>query len=88
MSRTISPNDLKGLLDTSKNLTVLDVRRKQDYDTDTLRLPGACLARSGAIRINLQSGATGCLRTRRSCCIACVVDRSATRCWMRSSRAA
>jgi len=41
MSRTISPNDLKGLLDTSKNLTVLDVRRKQDYDTDTLRLPGA-----------------------------------------------
>ena len=40
MSRTISANDLKKLVE-SKAITVLDVRRKNDYDADKARLPGA-----------------------------------------------
>ena len=40
MNRTITPHDLKTLIE-KESVTVLDVRRKNDYDADTLRLPGA-----------------------------------------------
>ncbi len=40
MSRTISPNDLKPLVE-KKTVTVLDVRRANDYDADKVKLPGA-----------------------------------------------
>ena len=40
MSRTITPNDLKPLVD-KKSVTVLDVRRSNDYDADKVKLPGA-----------------------------------------------
>lgn len=40
MSRTISPNDLKPLVE-KKAVTVLDVRRSNDYDADKVKLPGA-----------------------------------------------
>ncbi len=40
MSRTINANDLKELVDGGAT-TVLDVRRKNDYDADNSRLPGA-----------------------------------------------
>lgn len=40
MNRTIIPNDLKPLIETM-SVTVLDVRRKNDYDADTAKLPGA-----------------------------------------------
>ena len=40
MSRTISPNDLKPLVE-KKSVTVLDVRRQNDLAADTVTLPGA-----------------------------------------------
>lgn len=40
MSRTIAPNDLKPLVE-KKAVTVLDVRRSNDYDADNVKLPGA-----------------------------------------------
>ena len=40
MSRTITPNDLKPLVE-KKAVTVLDVRRSIDYDADKVKLPGA-----------------------------------------------
>lgn len=40
MSRTIAPNDLKPLVE-KKAVTVLDVRRSNDYDADKVKLPGA-----------------------------------------------
>ena len=41
MNRTISPDDLKQLLYLRKNVLILDVRRKNDYQTDGQKLPGA-----------------------------------------------
>ena len=40
MSRTITPNDLKPLVEKNA-VTVLDVRRQNDYDADKMKLPGA-----------------------------------------------
>ena len=40
MSRTITPNDLKPLVE-KKSVSVLDVRRQNDYDADKVKLPGA-----------------------------------------------
>lgn len=40
MNRTITPADLKPLVE-KRSVTVLDVRRKNDLDADTVRLPGA-----------------------------------------------
>lgn len=40
MSRTISPKDLKPLVE-KKSVTVLDVRRKNDFEADAVTLPGA-----------------------------------------------
>lgn len=40
MSRTISPQDLKTLL-VYQDVTLLDVRRKSDFDIDAVTLPGA-----------------------------------------------
>jgi rhodanese-related sulfurtransferase len=40
MSRTISPNELKPLVE-QKSVTVLDVRRQNDFAADTVMLPGA-----------------------------------------------
>jgi len=40
MNRTISPNDLKVVVE-KKNSLILDVRRKNDLDADTVKLPGA-----------------------------------------------
>lgn len=40
MSRTISPQDLKALL-VRQDVTLLDVRRKSDFDADAAQLAGA-----------------------------------------------
>ncbi len=40
MSRTITPTDLKSLVE-KKSVTVLDVRRQNDFDADQVKLPGA-----------------------------------------------
>ena len=40
MSRTITPQDLKPLIE-KKSVTVLDVRRQNDFDADSSMLPGA-----------------------------------------------
>lgn len=40
MSRTISPNDLKAVVG-KQSATIVDVRRKNDLDADTVKLPGA-----------------------------------------------
>ena len=40
MSPTLSPDELKKLLD-SKNVTLLDVRRKADYEAEPSLIPGA-----------------------------------------------
>lgn len=40
MNRTIKPDELKQLI-ASSSVVVLDVRRKNDFDTDWARLPGA-----------------------------------------------
>ena len=41
MSRTITPNELKTLLAQNQDVVLLDIRRKNDYDADTLQVPGA-----------------------------------------------
>jgi rhodanese-related sulfurtransferase len=41
MERTIQPEDLKEQLATRKDLIILDVRRKEDYDADQEKLLGA-----------------------------------------------
>jgi rhodanese-related sulfurtransferase len=41
MERTIRPDDLKETLEARKELILLDVRRKTDYDADQETLPGA-----------------------------------------------
>lgn len=41
MERTIRPDDLKERLADRKELILLDVRRKADYDADQETLPGA-----------------------------------------------
>ena len=40
MDRTITPQDLKSLI-KNKAVTLLDVRRKNDYDADGVVIPGA-----------------------------------------------
>jgi len=40
MTRTVTPNELKPLVE-KKAVTVLDVRRQNDYDADRVKLPGA-----------------------------------------------
>jgi len=40
MSPTLSPNELKKLLD-SKSVTLVDVRRKADYEAEANLIPGA-----------------------------------------------
>jgi rhodanese-related sulfurtransferase len=40
MSHTISPQELKPLVE-SGSIVVLDVRRRNDLDADTVKLPGA-----------------------------------------------
>ncbi len=40
MNRTITPNDLKPLVET-KSVAVIDVRRKNDFDADQVKLSGA-----------------------------------------------
>jgi rhodanese-related sulfurtransferase len=40
MSSNLTPNELKKLLD-SENVTLVDVRRKADYDADPHLIPGA-----------------------------------------------
>lgn len=40
MSRTITPNDLKPLV-ASKTVIVLDVRRQNDFQADSVTVPGA-----------------------------------------------
>ena len=41
MKRTIAPVELKKLLGTGNPVTLIDVRRKQDYDGDPEMIPGA-----------------------------------------------
>jgi len=41
MNRTISPDELRRLLAARKNVLLLDVRRRADYDTDGQKIPGA-----------------------------------------------
>jgi rhodanese-related sulfurtransferase len=41
MPRTITTRDLKALLETGKDVTLLDVRRKADYDADKEAVAGA-----------------------------------------------
>ncbi len=41
MNRSLSPDDLKQLLKLRKNVLVLDVRRKSDYQTDAQKIPNA-----------------------------------------------
>jgi len=41
MSRTISPSDLKQLLENRKTILLLDVRRRADYDADGHKIQGA-----------------------------------------------
>ena len=40
MSRTISPNDLKPLIE-QKSVMLFDVRRKADYDADSRKISGS-----------------------------------------------
>jgi rhodanese-related sulfurtransferase len=40
MTRTIIPNDLKPLVE-NESVTVLDVRRQNDFDADQVKVPGA-----------------------------------------------
>ena len=40
MSRAIAPNDLKPLIE-KKSVTLLDVRRQNDFEADKVKLPGA-----------------------------------------------
>ena len=41
MNRTISPTDLQQLMASRKNVLLLDVRRRNDYESDAQKLPGA-----------------------------------------------
>jgi rhodanese-related sulfurtransferase len=41
MERMIGSKDLNEQMGSSKELTLLDVRRKSDYDADQVTLPGA-----------------------------------------------
>jgi rhodanese-related sulfurtransferase len=41
MNRTISPDDLKQLLLNRKTVLLLDVRRRDDYEKDGQKIPGA-----------------------------------------------
>ncbi len=41
MNRTISPDELRRLLAARKNVLLVDVRRRTDYDTDGQKIPGA-----------------------------------------------
>jgi rhodanese-related sulfurtransferase len=41
MNRSLSPDDFKQLLYLRKNVLVLDVRRKNDYQMDAQKIPGA-----------------------------------------------
>ena len=41
MNRTILPSDLKQLLANRKKILLLDVRRRNDYDADGQKIPGA-----------------------------------------------
>jgi len=41
MSRTILPTDLQQLLANRKNILMLDVRRRNDYEADGQKIPGA-----------------------------------------------
>ncbi len=41
MNRTISPVELRQLLSIRKNVLLLDVRRRGEYDTDGQKIPGA-----------------------------------------------
>ena len=41
MNRTIAPTDLKQLLASHKKLLLLDVRRRNDYEADGQKIPGA-----------------------------------------------
>jgi rhodanese-related sulfurtransferase len=41
VERTIKPEDLKELIASHRDIILLDVRRKTDYDADKETLPGA-----------------------------------------------
>ncbi len=41
MNRTIKPEELRQVLADKKKVTILDVRRKADFDADTKMIPGA-----------------------------------------------
>ncbi|MFH0994747.1 MAG: rhodanese-like domain-containing protein [Pseudomonadota bacterium] len=41
MNETITPKELQSLQESCRNLTILDVRRKSDFDADPKRIPGA-----------------------------------------------
>ena len=41
MNRTIKPRDLRSMLESRQEVTILDVRRKADYDADHEVLPDA-----------------------------------------------
>ncbi len=41
MNRTISPNELQTLLGSANDILLIDVRRKNDFDADTQKIPGA-----------------------------------------------
>ncbi len=41
MSNTIKPSELKALLENRQDISVIDVRRKADYDADKRIIPGS-----------------------------------------------
>jgi len=41
MTRTVKPKELKEMLESHKDITILDVRRKADHDADPDAVPGA-----------------------------------------------
>lgn len=41
MSRTMLPTDLQQLMTNRKNILLIDVRRRNDYEADAQKLPGA-----------------------------------------------
>lgn len=41
MNETITPKELQLLQESRRNLTILDVRRKSDFDADPQKIPGA-----------------------------------------------
>ena len=42
MQTTITVAELTALLDKGESISLIDVRRKQDYDSDARMIPGAC----------------------------------------------